>query len=82
MKSALFGTGLLALVLPLELNAATTKEHGAGVIYSHRDQAGNGQNRRHETDDGVSWGSVHWQYLEDVSKITAHAAHDQEVALD
>jgi hypothetical protein len=22
-----------------------------------------------KTDDGVSWGSVHWQYLEDVSKV-------------
>jgi tetratricopeptide (TPR) repeat protein len=26
-----------------------------------------------KSDDGVSWGSVHWQYLEDVGKITAHA---------
>ena len=25
-----------------------------------------------KTDEGVSWGSVHWQYLEDVSKITVH----------
>jgi uncharacterized protein YfaS (alpha-2-macroglobulin family) len=25
-----------------------------------------------KTDAGVSWGSVHWQYLEDVSKITPH----------
>lgn len=25
-----------------------------------------------KTDDGVSWGSVHWQYLEDLSKITPH----------
>ena len=23
-------------------------------------------------DDGVSWGSVHWQYLEDVAKVTPH----------
>ena len=23
-------------------------------------------------DDGVSWGSVHWQYLEDMSKVTPH----------
>jgi uncharacterized protein YfaS (alpha-2-macroglobulin family) len=23
-------------------------------------------------DAGVSWGSLHWQYLEDISKITAH----------
>jgi uncharacterized protein YfaS (alpha-2-macroglobulin family) len=25
-----------------------------------------------KTDDGVSWGSVHWQYLEDLSKVTPH----------
>lgn len=25
-----------------------------------------------KTDKGVSWGSVHWQYLEDMAKITAH----------
>lgn len=27
-----------------------------------------------KTDDGVSWGSVHWQYLEDISKVTPHEA--------
>jgi len=25
-----------------------------------------------KTDAGVSWGSVHWQYLEDMSKVTAY----------
>jgi uncharacterized protein YfaS (alpha-2-macroglobulin family) len=25
-----------------------------------------------KTDEGVSWGSVHWQYLEDIGKITPH----------
>jgi uncharacterized protein YfaS (alpha-2-macroglobulin family) len=25
-----------------------------------------------KTDAGVSWGSVHWQYLEDISKVTPH----------
>ena len=25
-----------------------------------------------KTDDGVAWGGVHWQYLEDVSKVTPH----------
>jgi hypothetical protein len=25
-----------------------------------------------KTDPGVAWGSVHWQYLEDMSKVTAH----------
>jgi len=23
-------------------------------------------------DEGVAWGSVHWQYLEDISKVTPH----------
>ncbi|MFT3868748.1 MAG: alpha-2-macroglobulin family protein [Nibricoccus sp.] len=27
-----------------------------------------------KTDGGVSWGSVHWQYLEDMSKVTPHEA--------
>jgi uncharacterized protein YfaS (alpha-2-macroglobulin family) len=25
-----------------------------------------------KVDDGVSWGSVHWQYLEDMAKVTPH----------
>ncbi|MBK9989251.1 MAG: hypothetical protein IPP19_00565 [Verrucomicrobia bacterium] len=25
-----------------------------------------------KADEGVSWGSVHWQYLEDIAKITPH----------
>jgi uncharacterized protein YfaS (alpha-2-macroglobulin family) len=25
-----------------------------------------------KTDEGVSWGSVHWQYIEDMSKVTPH----------
>src|SRR5439155_25921265 len=25
-----------------------------------------------KTDAGVSWGSVHWSYLEDISKVTPH----------
>jgi uncharacterized protein YfaS (alpha-2-macroglobulin family) len=25
-----------------------------------------------KTDEGVSWGSVHWQYLEDMTKVTAY----------
>ncbi len=25
-----------------------------------------------KTDSGVSWGSVHWQYLEDIGKVTPH----------
>src|SRR5690606_12971241 len=25
-----------------------------------------------KVDEGVSWGSVHWQYLEDMAKVTPH----------
>jgi hypothetical protein len=32
-----------------------------------------------KTDKGVSWGSLHWQYLEDVSKITPHEENPLEV---
>ena len=31
-----------------------------------------GNVRLTKTDDGVAWGSLHWQYLEDISKITPH----------
>jgi uncharacterized protein YfaS (alpha-2-macroglobulin family) len=31
-----------------------------------------GQITVRKTDDGVSWGSVHWQYLEDMAKVTPH----------
>lgn len=27
-----------------------------------------------KTDEGVSWASVHWQYLEDMAKVSAHTA--------
>ena len=32
-----------------------------------------------KTDAGVSWGSLHWQYLEDVGKITPHEGTPLEV---
>jgi hypothetical protein len=31
-----------------------------------------GQIMVRKTDEGVSWGSVHWQYLEDISKVTPY----------
>ncbi len=27
-----------------------------------------------KVDDGIAWGSVHWQYLENIDRITAHTA--------
>jgi hypothetical protein len=32
-----------------------------------------GQITVRKVDEGVAWGSVHWQYLEDINKITAYA---------
>jgi hypothetical protein len=32
-----------------------------------------------KTDAGVSWGSLHWQYLEDIAKITPHDGTPLEV---
>jgi hypothetical protein len=32
-----------------------------------------------KSDKGVSWGSLHWQYLEDISKITPHEGNPLEV---
>lgn len=31
-------------------------------------------------DEGVAWGSVHWQYLEDLGKVTAHTATPLKLA--
>ncbi len=31
-----------------------------------------GQVKVTKVDEGVAWGSVHWQYMEDISKITPH----------
>lgn len=38
-----------------------------------------GQIKLTKTDPGVSWGSLHWQYLEDISKITPHQDTPLEV---
>jgi uncharacterized protein YfaS (alpha-2-macroglobulin family) len=35
-------------------------------------KAAMGQITVSKPDDGVSWGSIHWQYLEDVAKVTPH----------
>jgi uncharacterized protein YfaS (alpha-2-macroglobulin family) len=32
-----------------------------------------------KTDKGVSWGSLHWQYMEDISKITPHEGNPLEI---
>jgi uncharacterized protein YfaS (alpha-2-macroglobulin family) len=51
-------------------------EAGTG-FYEHKFTRGEilpefGKVKVKKVDDGVAWGSVHWQYLEDMSKITPH----------
>lgn len=77
------GTGLLASDALVEVSLAgeTIKpekvEAGTG-FYEQRFARGEikpamGHITVKKTDDGVSWGSVHWQYLEDVTKVTPYA---------
>ncbi len=51
-------------------------EAGTG-FYEERFQGGDikpeqGEITVKKVDEGVAWGSIHWQYLEDMSKITPH----------
>jgi hypothetical protein len=55
---------------------APSVEAGTG-FYEKRFAAGEikaklGEITVRKLDDGVAWGSVHWQYLEDMSKVTPH----------
>lgn len=76
------GTNLLSSNALVEVSLAGEKvepqnvEAGTG-FYSQRFAAGEvrpemGAVTLTKTDEGVSWGSLHWQYLEDISKITPH----------
>ncbi|HEX2747997.1 MAG TPA: alpha-2-macroglobulin family protein, partial [Verrucomicrobiales bacterium] len=55
---------------------AEKAEAGTG-FYEHRFAAGEinaamGAIKLEKKDKGVAWGSVHWQYMEDMSKVTPH----------
>jgi len=76
------GANLLASEALVEVTVGDQKiepkkvEAGTG-FYEHRflgsevkPSYGNIQLKKH--DEGVAWGSVHWQYMEDISKITPH----------
>ena len=76
------GANLLASEALVEVKIGDQKiepkkvEAGTG-FYEHRflgsevkPSYGNIQLTKH--DEGVAWGSVHWQYLEDISKVTPH----------
>ena len=57
-------------------SSPTTVEAGTG-FYEQRFVGGEiqpalGEITVKKIDDGVAWGSVHWQYLEDMSKITPY----------
>lgn len=61
----------------LKPNSPTPIEAGTGFyerrFESHEVKPAFGKIRVTKRDSGVSWGSVHWQYFEDVSKVTPHA---------
>ncbi|MEO7599610.1 MAG: alpha-2-macroglobulin family protein [Opitutus sp.] len=76
------GKGLLAsdAVVEVALGGNVIKpekvEAGTG-FYEHRFagaevKSAMGRVTVKKVDEGVSWGSVHWQYLEDVAKVTPH----------
>ena len=78
------GDNLLASIRLVEvsLSGETVKpekvEAGTG-FYQHKFGRGEitsalGQVELTKHDPGVAWGSVHWQYLEDMAKVTPHEA--------
>ena len=78
------GDNLLAStrLVEVSLGGGTVKpenaEAGTG-FYQHRFGRGEitaalGQVEMTKHDPGVAWGSLHWQYLEDMAKITPHTA--------
>ncbi|MCK4942703.1 MAG: alpha-2-macroglobulin family protein, partial [Candidatus Aminicenantes bacterium] len=79
------GDNLLASDLPVEVTLGSLKveiekpEAGTGYyekIYQPRDiVADMGRITVSKKDKGIAWGGVHWQYLEDISKITPHTAN-------
>jgi len=76
------GTNLLASDALVEVSLAgraiTPEKVEAGTgFYEERFQGSEiqpamGHVTVKKTDEGVSWGSVHWQYLEDLSKVTPY----------
>ena len=77
------GNNLLASSARVEVDLADTRiqpestEAGTG-FYEQRFGRGEirpeqGQIRVTKVDEGVAWGSVHWQYLEQMGKVTPHA---------
>jgi hypothetical protein len=75
---------LVAVDLGGEAIKPQNVEPGTG-FYEHRLFRGEikpelGKVRVQKKDEGVSWGSVHWEYLEDMEKVTAHAGTPLKVS--
>lgn len=75
-KDLLSGTDLMTISLGGKTIEPASVEAGTG-FYQHRIPAADirpelGDITLVKPDDGVAWASVHWQYLEDIGKITPH----------
>jgi uncharacterized protein YfaS (alpha-2-macroglobulin family) len=77
-QSLLGSDAVVAVDLGTERVEAANREAGTG-FYEHRYHRSEirpemGEITVTKTDAGVSWGSVHWQYLEDVAQVKSHVA--------
>ncbi|MDQ8197290.1 alpha-2-macroglobulin family protein [Pelagicoccus enzymogenes] len=77
-KNLLASDALVAVSLGGQTIEPENVEAGTGfyqkAFVRQEIQAEMGEITLTKTDDGVSWGSLHWQYLEDMSKVTPHEA--------
>jgi len=74
--NGLASDALVSVRLGDEAIEPTDVEAGTG-FYQHRFHGGEiqpaqGEITLRKQDAGVAWGGVHWQYLEDMTKVTAH----------
>jgi hypothetical protein len=84
------GTGMLAssALVSVSLGEVYVQPDGAeaGTGFYERRWVGNeiqpamGRVLVRKSDPGVAWGSVHWQYLEDMDKVTAYAGTPLQLA--
>jgi hypothetical protein len=75
-SDVLASDALVEVSLGGEVVRATAAEAGTG-FYEQRFvdaeiKPSQGEIKLTKVDDGVAWGSVHWQYLEDMSKVTPY----------
>ena len=72
----LFRSGAKTSTRDSKTEAQTAVEPGTGFYERHftgaEVKAKMGEITVKKSDEGVSWGSVHWQYFEDISKVTPY----------